>query len=81
MVIVDTGSTQVVGDSIFVIKIDGLLSVRRLQARPGGVVHVISDNPSFPSFDAHLGDHRDVMKKDTETISVVGKVIWKGCIL
>jgi len=49
ILLVDT-SDKVLRDAIFVIRVDGGLSVKRLMQRPGGKIEVRSDNPACGGF-------------------------------
>lgn len=59
-------------EGVYILRMNGMLVVKRLQALPGGMVRVISDNAAFSSF--------DVTKSELEAddIVVVGRVVWIG---
>lgn len=54
-------------DGLYVLRLDGVLLVKRLAVSPAGV-SILSDNPAYPGWtDCDLGD-----------IDVVGRVVWMG---
>ncbi len=55
-------------DGIYVIRMDGVLMVKRLARAPGGKLSVRSDNPDWPSWE-------DVEPSD---IQLIGRVVWAG---
>ncbi len=55
-------------DGIYVIRMDDMLMVKRLAFGPGGQLSVISDNRQYPSYD----------NIDPGTISIIGRVVWRG---
>ena len=52
---------------IHVIRVDGVLLVKRLEMGGAGAVRVISDNPAYPREERSLED-----------VHLVGRVVWKG---
>lgn len=68
-IMVDKGAAlKPLRDGIHVIRIDGVLMVKRLALAPGGRLSVLSDNPAYPSWPDR--DHAEVQ--------VVGRVVWVG---
>jgi phage repressor protein C with HTH and peptisase S24 domain len=52
---------------IHVIRMDDVLLVKRLEAGPAGMLHVISDNPVYAR-----------SERAVDEVSVIGRVVWKG---
>ena len=55
-------------DGIHVIRLDGVLMVKRLARAPGGLLSVLSDNPAYPSWP----------ERDPTEVELVGRVVWVG---
>ena len=60
-------SMRSIDDGIYVFRLDGQLSVKRLQL-VGKSLTIISDNPAYPT--------REVTGHDLEQLRVLGKVVW-----
>lgn len=54
-------------DGIHVVRVDGLLMVKRLEAGPTGLVTLKSDNTAY-----------DPIELAPEAVEVIGRVVWKG---
>ena len=68
-IMVDKGAAlKPLRDGIHVIRIDGVLMVKRLALAPGGRLSVLSDNPAYPSWP----------DRDPAEVQVVGRVVWVG---
>jgi hypothetical protein len=68
-IMVDKGAAlKPLRDGIHVIRIDGVLMVKRLAPAPGGRLSVLSDNPAYPSW----------LDRDPAEVQVVGRVVWVG---
>lgn len=68
-IMVDKGAAlKSLRDGIHVIRIDGVLMVKRLARAPGGRLSVLSDNPAYPSWP----------DRDPAEVQVVGRVVWVG---
>ncbi|RDV07767.1 S24 family peptidase [Sphingorhabdus pulchriflava] len=68
-IMVDKGAAlKPLRDGIHVIRIDGVLMVKRLARAPGGRLSVLSDNPAYPSWP----------DRDPVEVQVVGRVVWVG---
>jgi len=68
-IMVDKGAAlKPLRDGIHVIRIDGVLMVKRLARAPGGRLSVLSDNASYPSWP----------DRDPAEVQVVGRVVWVG---
>ena len=66
-ILVDRGDRRP-RDGIFVLRLDGVLNVKRLQVEPGRKLTVRSDNPAYPSWPA----------LDRGDVDVIGRVVWAG---
>ena len=58
-------------DSIYVLRIDDSVLVKRLQKLPGGRIQVSSDNPAYQSFTLEPKD-------EARSVAIIGRVIWVG---
>lgn len=68
-IMVDKGAAlKPLRDGIHVVRIDGVLMVKRLARAPGGRLSVLSDNPAYPSWP----------DRDPAEVQVVGRVVWVG---
>jgi SOS-response transcriptional repressor LexA len=67
--VVDRGSATVSRDGVHVLRLDGVLTVRRLQRLPGGELEATPANPAYQSFR---------IQRDAPGVSVIGRVIWAG---
>lgn len=68
-IMVDKGAAlKPLRDGIHVIRIDGVLMVKRLARAPGGRLSVLSDNPAYPSWP----------DRDPAEVQVIGRVVWVG---
>jgi hypothetical protein len=68
-IMVDKGAAlKPLRDGIHVIRIDGVLMVKRLARAPGGRLSVLSDNPAYPSWP----------DRDPAEVEVIGRVVWVG---
>lgn len=73
-VLVDRSRTNIGGDGIYVIALDGLLYCKRLQLLPGRTLRVISINKDYETYDVQLPgeDGQD------EHIEIIGRVVRQG---
>lgn len=67
-VMLDASRTEV-SSGIYVVRLGDEELVKRLEARPGGVIKVISDNRMYDEYDIDLSTAGD-------DFTVLGKVIW-----
>lgn len=72
MILIDRRVTRPDRESIYLLHMDGMLLARRLQALPGGLVKVSSDNPAVDAFQAKLADI------GSGKLSIFGRVVWAG---
>lgn len=59
-------------EGVYILRMNGMLLVKRLQAIPGGMIRVISDNSAFDSYNVALAD------LEGSGTAVVGRVVWIG---
>lgn len=71
IVLVDHTDTMAQREGVYVIRMDGALLVKQLQRLPGGVVKVISRNPSYETFPVDLKQ-----LANPNGFAVVGRVVW-----
>jgi phage repressor protein C with HTH and peptisase S24 domain len=69
MVLVDCYQKDILAGAIFAVGIDDTIMVKRIEKHPGKLV-LISDNPDYAPI--HLGE------SESESVRVIGKVIWLG---
>lgn len=59
-----------VKDGIYVVRLEDVILVKRLQRLPGNKLEVASDNQAYKSFTLNL--------TETDNFAVIGRVIWAG---
>ena len=73
MVLIDHQQREVIGDSIYIIRMDQHLYAKRLRWVPSGMLEIISDNHLYPPMNmepAHLAEIDDI-----------GKIIYRGGVV
>ena len=71
VVLVDRSTKRVTNDGLYIVRLDDSLLVKRVQAMPGGILQVTSDNQAYAPFTLRLEDEgRDV--------AIIGRVVWVG---
>ena len=70
LVLIDRQQTEFAREGIYVIRLDDMLMVKRLQRQPKGLIQIISDNFNYPPIT--LSDNCD------ESFNILGKAIWFG---
>lgn len=73
-VLVDRGRTNIAGDGIYVISVDGMLYCKRLQLLPGRKLRVISINQAYEPYDVSLPDEHG----QSDHIEIIGRVVRQG---
>lgn len=68
ILLINTAERAVQSDGIFAFRLNGRIEVKRLQRRPGLVLHVQNDNRRYDSFDLPHGSGVELM----------GRVVWSG---
>ena len=71
MILVDCRITSPDVDGVYIVRINGVMLVKRLQILPGNLIRVSTDNPAFLSFEIRTNDERKAM-------TIVGRAIWFG---
>ena len=70
VLLIDTSIRRVRDSAIYVLRLDGVLLVKRLRLRVDGSVDVISDNPAYqPEL---------LTASDVDRLSIAGRVVWHG---
>ena len=70
LLLIDRQQTEFAREGIYVIRLDDMLMVKRLQRQPKGLIQIISDNFNYPPIT--LSDHCG------ESFGILGKAIWFG---
>lgn len=65
---VDTGSTEIRLDAVYVYSLNGDLYIKRMQRRPDGTLIALSDNKKYESYVIQNADKTD--------LRVIGRVVW-----
>ncbi len=71
-ILVDRRATRPDREGVYILRMNEMLLVKRLQALPGGIVKVASDNHAFAAFDVKLADI------EGGDITIIGRVVWVG---
>ncbi len=66
-VLADSSKTQVLNNKIYIIRIEDILTIKRLQKLPKGVIKVTSDNKEYDSY---------TLKPDEDNYEVCAQVLW-----
>ena len=72
VILVDRRATSPDREGIYIMRMAGMLLVKRLQALPGRRVRVTSDNPAFAPYEVALSE------LNGEEMVVIGRVVWSG---
>ncbi len=70
ILLVDTSIRSIEDNGIYVVVSAGLVQVKRVHPRPGGVIVLISDNTVYPREEVALSEASD--------FSIAGRVMWFG---
>ena len=70
LLLIDRQQTEFAREGIYVIRLDDMLMVKRLQRQPKGLIQIISDNFNYPPIT--LSDDCG------ESFGILGKAIWFG---
>lgn len=71
-ILVDRRATRPDREGVYILRMNEMLLVKRLQALPGGKVKVASDNQAFAAFDVQM---EDIEGGD---LCIIGRVVWAG---
>ncbi len=66
-VLADSSKKQVLNNKIYIIRIEDILTIKRLQKLPKGAIKVISDNKEYDSY---------TLKPDEDNYEVYAQVLW-----
>ena len=68
-ILVDTSKTDIYDGKIYVIRLDNSILAKRLQKLPAGVLKIISDNPTYESYNIDLKD-------ESLNFQIIGRILW-----
>ena len=71
LLLLDTSQPKLRGSGIYAFRVQGLLTIRRLQMKLDGSVAISSDNPT-------AGPPESFGPDETASLDIVGKAIWAG---
>lgn len=57
-------------EGVYVLQMNGVPLVKRLQILPGGIIKVVSDNPAYETFTIRMSD---INRQD---FAILGRVVW-----
>jgi phage repressor protein C with HTH and peptisase S24 domain len=69
-ILLDRSATKPDREGIYLLFMNGVLLVKRLQALPGKIIKVVSDNPAYEDFTVRLAE---MHKQD---FVILGRVVW-----
>ena len=69
-ILLDRRATKPDREGVYVLKMEGVPLVKRLQILPGGIVKVVSDNPAYETFTIRLSDITG------GSVAILGRVVW-----
>lgn len=72
VILVDRRAQQPDREGIYILRMDDMLLVKRLQALPGGVLQVSSDNAAFATWTLKVAD------LEANAVHIIGRVVWAG---
>ncbi|MDR2220678.1 MAG: hypothetical protein LBE24_08895 [Methylobacillus sp.] len=72
VILIDRRATRPDREGVYILRMNDMLLVKRLQALPNGVVRVISDNSAFTTFDIKVSEI------DGSEMAIIGRVVWTG---
>lgn len=72
VILLDRRATKPDREGIYILRMDGMLLVKRLQGLPGGMIKVASDNPAYESFTVRLAEMQG------KNFAILGRVVWSG---
>jgi len=71
-ILVDRRATRPDREGVYIMRMNDMLLVKRLQALPGGRIRVTSDNPAFAPYEVAVPDLQG------DDIAIIGRVVWVG---
>lgn len=69
-VLLDRSSTKPDREGVYLLYMNGVILVKRLQAMPGKIIKVVSDNPAYEDFTVRLSE---INKQD---FIILGRAVW-----
>ena len=69
-ILLDRRATMPDREGVYILKMNGVPLVKRLQFLPGGIVKVVSDNPAYETFSIPLSDING------QDFAILGRVVW-----
>ena len=57
-------------EGVYILRMNGVSLVKRLQILPGGIIKVVSDNPAYETFTIRLSDINE------QDFAILGRVVW-----
>jgi len=70
LILVDLNENQLRRDAIYVLRVDEALMAKRIQRIYNGGLNIISDNQTYAPF--------TISREETDTLKVLGRVVWVG---
>ena len=75
VILVDGRANQPDREGVYILRMNGMLLVKRIQAMPGGVLKIMSDNPAYQPF---MIDTSSVEQPGDGSLAILGRVVWSG---
>lgn len=72
VILVDTRARHPDREGIYILRMDGMLLVKRIQAMPGSQLQVSSDNAAFAPWTIKLAQLAEA------DLAIIGRVVWSG---
>lgn len=69
-ILLDRRATKPDREGVYILRMNGVPLVKRLQILPGGIIKVVSDNPAYETFTI------PVSEIDGSDFAILGRVIW-----
>lgn len=70
LILTELSQGKIDGDSIYVLRVDNDLILRRIQRKINGSLLMISDNPKYKP--------EEIDRTAAKDLPVIGKVVWYG---
>ncbi len=72
VILIDHSATRPDREGIYILRMDGMLLVKRVQAMPGGILNNSSDNAAYAPWQLTRAD------LEGSDVCIVGRVVWAG---
>lgn len=69
-ILLDRRATKPDREGVYILRMNGVPLVKRLQILPGEIVKVVSDNPAYETFTIRLSDINE------QDFAILGRVVW-----